>query len=464
MTISFIFQIILILVAVVVVVRRNDRHIVFVLFVSLTADSFGVRALGPNILLYQFISLLLLPRTLPFLPRLLKRNASIRLIVLYLGLLVILAILFGYVVPWPDTTLQRPWQEQAQGRAVVSLTRHLADFGFLLYLNLAARRTRILKTIVAALLFGLVANLVVATVDRTLGIRIIDVLTSSKALILTRVGGLNGEPRVLGRVSAIVMLFVFYLGKRRLTLLAGLALGLAGLAYSASTSALGALAAALIFGLVAALVRRDLRSLSRYALIPVLAVVGFVMVWGGQVNKTVDTRLNTLSGMNDRAPGEPAWMARLEVFDRSAMRFLYANPEYLIFGTGPDLVSLPASDYVPRLARAIYGYRIDSVPHTGVISILANGGIIGVTLWLLAILAGAKTLAACAKKADGEDAVALGPLFSVVAVFCAIVMTPFLWGVIGLSAGIVERQRDALRARRALLSNAERTPPLAQAI
>jgi hypothetical protein len=77
----------------------------------------------------------------------------------------------------------------------------------------------------------------------------------------------------------------------------------------------------------------------------------------------------------------------LEVFDASAVLFLWDNPEHLLLGAGPGLVSLPASDYVPMRAQPTYGNRIDSIPHMGFFQTLANTGVVGLLLWFAAALA-----------------------------------------------------------------------------
>jgi hypothetical protein len=124
-------------------------------------------------------------------------------------------------------------------------------------------------------------------------------------------------------------------------------------------------------------------------LVIVIALFGlglFVNVRGVFIDRwstSVAERLIEEPGALGPAPNLIETVAgRFEVFDASAIRFLGYNPGYLLLGTGPGLISLPASNYVPGVARYIYGDRIDSVPHTGLISTLADSGVVGLVLWL----------------------------------------------------------------------------------
>jgi hypothetical protein len=74
---------------------------------------------------------------------------------------------------------------------------------------------------------------------------------------------------------------------------------------------------------------------------------------------------------------------RVEVFDAVALLFLAANPVYILFGTGPGLISIPATPFLPvssyyEIFRAA---GINSPPSMGGLLELSNGGLIGVFLW-----------------------------------------------------------------------------------
>jgi hypothetical protein len=71
----------------------------------------------------------------------------------------------------------------------------------------------------------------------------------------------------------------------------------------------------------------------------------------------------------------------LEIFDRTAVDFFIHNPYYLIFGAGPGLISLPATEFMNSDDISLYGDRIDSIPHMGIIQIISNCGIFGLLLF-----------------------------------------------------------------------------------
>jgi hypothetical protein len=93
----------------------------------------------------------------------------------------------------------------------------------------------------------------------------------------------------------------------------------------------------------------------------------------------------------------------LEVFDASALNFLYHNPEHVFVGVGPGLISLPASHYVPPGdAQAIFGDRIDSIPFMGVLRTVSDSGLLGLALWCWTTLAMAGALHRCTQ-IDPDD-------------------------------------------------------------
>jgi hypothetical protein len=422
-------QLLLVTVAALVVILRRHDLIVVLAFVSLTADLVAFELVGPVVPLFRLLGLMVLPWSLGALQDLVRRHGAVRWMVLYLALLAAMAMVHAYLFPWPDLTYSRPWQQQAEGRATVSLLRHLADVSLALYLARENGRRDVLRLAMIGLLMGLAANLVVGALDAMTGTRLGASLTVRDVPSLTiRQGGLNGEPRALGRVSACVCLFAALApGFPRLRKWLGL-MSAAGLALSASTSALGAAVVGLAVGAAGA-ARSDWRKVRAVVIVAMVVAGGAWAAWGGTVNRDVERRVEKIASADDSEEGEGDLIARLEVFDRAAARFLWANPEHLLFGTGPDVVSLPASLYVSREARAIYGERIDSVPHTGLVAVLANTGLIGLLVLGLMIRAAVQA----ARRA--ERGRRLDQLVLATAALCAITNTPIFWLVIGLVSG-----------------------------
>jgi hypothetical protein len=68
---------------------------------------------------------------------------------------------------------------------------------------------------------------------------------------------------------------------------------------------------------------------------------------------------------------------------------LYEHPIYAITGTGPNLISLPASKYVNTLPEySTFAERggVDSVPNVMINNIISRSGLLGILLYLLYFL------------------------------------------------------------------------------
>ncbi|MDZ4064106.1 MAG: hypothetical protein U1E22_05495, partial [Coriobacteriia bacterium] len=281
-----------------------------------------------------------------------------------------------------------------------------------------------------AFAFGAAINIGFAVFDAASGLNVL-----YRPEFGTRLNGLNGEPRALGRVCALALLVPLLTGRSILgkyTALWGMLLVL-GIGISGSTSAMFALAVTITILFV---VRAGGKSLARgfAVLATALAATAPLVYFGAaQFDTFVAPRVENIIEAEDREPGEPAIVAALEVFDRAAARFLLANPQYLLVGTGPDLISLPASRHISERASRIYGEQIDSVPHTGLLAIISRTGIPGLFLWALAVGRIARSLG---RSRERVDKVVMELLLSVAA-FSAFVLTPAFYLVIGIGLGRV---------------------------
>lgn len=419
-----------------VVLSRKKEVILSWLFLTSSMDLLSQNILGPTVSPLELIGLLVLPEALLFLINNSRKSIAIQLIIMDTILLTVWGIVFGFLFPWPDLTGVRPWFQQAQGRALVSLIRHTAYISLALYVAKCIReRPGILPLAIKAFFLGVAVNVVYGVVDSYAG----GILTHTffgRTPIEGRISGLNGEPRALGRVSALAILTGLIMAtSERKTALFGTLLGSIGVAIAGSTSAFGALGAGLVTLAGHHLVRgRFFKALRILALsgIVVVSLMTLITVWQpGLVNNYVLPRVERVVNPIDRSLNEPIWVAGLEVFDRAAMNFLLANPGYMLLGTGPDLISIPASSYVSPIASVIYGSRIDSVPHMGLISTLANTGLIGVCFWGMAQFALWFNLV----RRQGISDQAVAQLVLVVGIFSAVVMTPFFYLVLGVGIG-----------------------------
>jgi hypothetical protein len=85
---------------------------------------------------------------------------------------------------------------------------------------------------------------------------------------------------------------------------------------------------------------------------------------------------------------------RMDIFDGPAVLFLADNPFYLFIGTGPGLIPLPATKYLPPSPDFAWvaNTGINTPPTTGIILELSNTGLIGLVMWTMICIASLRAL------------------------------------------------------------------------
>ena len=202
-----------------------------------------------------------------------------------------------------------------------------------------------------------------------------------------RVRGLNFEPRGLGLVTAhalIVGLALLATRTRVRATLATLAGNLAALVLSASTSGLISATAGIgALSMSSARVRRALR----WVVAAGGAAAALLMILPTSVMATWQSLLTERVGTTVRFGAARSLFEqlayRLEMFDAAAVLFLAAHPVYALIGSGPGLVSIPATPYLPisPYTRELALTGINSPPTMGIVLEVANGGLVGLLLW-----------------------------------------------------------------------------------
>ena len=164
---------------------------------------------------------------------------------------------------------------------------------------------------------------------------------------------------------------------------------------SASTSGLIATAAGL--GAIWLSHRRVRRYLVRFA-IAVLIVGAAIAAANWDRASALQHLLTERVGSTVRFGVASSWfheiVYRMEIFDTAAALFFAANPWYGIVGTGPGLVSLPATPFMPVSPYTI-GYvdtGLNSPPTMGWLLELSNGGVIALVLRAGFVVSGARSL------------------------------------------------------------------------
>jgi hypothetical protein len=439
--------------------RKLHHALLCFVGISLGSDLVSVD-LGPTLTGMQVLGLMFLPMA----PRVLgvaMRTPSGRTLLLGLALLAVLMLVYGYLLPWPDKTGERAWSQRSEGRSVVNFSATLSHVSVALYVASCMKMQQYRSRIIGYMLTG--------TTLASLGV-ILEVVTqtdyfallSSKAhewalTVGGRARGLNGEPRTSGSLAAmgIILLLRPQLRQQPWYVLL-LLLHAAAIAFTTSTLGLILLVAG-VLTLLAFTRRLDIVvAVSVFGTVTLLVISAWFgsspfEMWQQYTGERVASREDVF---DSRTPVD-SFVQSLEIFDASALGFLLHRPEHLLFGTGPGLVSLPASDHVPAgNAQAIFGDRIDSIPHMGLLRVVSDSGLVGLLLWVWNVVALSAALRKVASDNPGDRSWRECRTYFVV--FCALFLLQtrplwYVWLGVGLGAAIVnqERAEKALREARA---------------
>ena len=111
----------------------TKRHSALLLWIGATLGSevLDVNTLA-NIRPINVVGLFCLPTAVRLLPEVLSTRIG-KLIRANLVLLTLLGLIYGFILPWPDTSGARPLSQLPQGRSVIYLIRTIADLSVALY-------------------------------------------------------------------------------------------------------------------------------------------------------------------------------------------------------------------------------------------------------------------------------------------------------------------------------------------
>ncbi len=465
-------QIILLLIALAVPVflllRKRERLLLGWVGVTMFVQVFDT-ALVTNLPTGRIVGLLFLPQAILQLREWWDLK-PVRAWLTNFGYLLVLGVLFGLLWQWPDITLMRPFTLTAPGRLIVYSTRLLSDFSLAIFVARQLRQPGTLLYLARALMLGATLTALAGLVYFIFKLDAYALITGlgEQILAVDRARGLSLEPRTLGLACAYGIMLLL-LGRQQLSTLWPLlvVVNLLGLlvTYSASSLAL------LVAGVVTCSLFFSNRE--RALVVGVLLLSLVVITWAYLYEpvqfkyalNTLQLRLDPELKLTGIPPGnfgqEIAY--RLDVFDACALLFLLDQPLYALTGTGPGLVCLPASYYVPP---GLYSYiwtaetGINSLPFHGLLLEVSNGGLLGLICWIIQIWLCWKALHYLAAKAanntqrtEWKFAYALfliGVIFYVVQVSPSPVWSLFLalgWVAIKAANEELERVREEARQR-----------------
>jgi hypothetical protein len=310
--------------------------------------------------------------------------------------LLLLGLLFGWLWPWPDITMTRPFSLTSQGRSIVYLVRLLSDISLAVFIANQLKRPGTVYYLARALVLGATLTALVGVSYLFIKVDWYFLITGigEQAARINRARGLSLEPRALGLCCAYGTM-ILLLGRSKLFKgwLILLLINLVALLITYSTSSLALLVAG-IFSASFFFSNRERGVVAAVTLLLAMLVVGATMYAPEQVQQATDTiqlRLDPDYKLAGIPPGnigqEIAY--RLDVFDASALLFLLEEPLYALTGTGPGLVSLPASYHVPP---GLYSFiwttetGINNLPSHGLLVEVSNSGLLGLILWLAQVI------------------------------------------------------------------------------
>lgn len=391
---QYILLVIAVLVPLVLLIAKRHRLLLIWVCFTFSVQIFDTVTVT-NLPAGRIVGLLFMPMAVMRLKEWTKLT-PVRAWLINYGWLVILGIVFGFIWPWPDTTFSRPYTLTAPGKTIIYLVRLLTDLSLTIFI---AEQMLIRGTL---RMIGRVM-MIAATISSLVGIFYfltqIDLYyiitgTGEQVLHLGRARGLVGEPRALG-LSCAYCVMILLIGRRQISWLwpALLLINIVTLllTYSASSLAL------FVAGTIVAMIFFSNRE--RLTMAGVVAVaLTIVFLTSVMLPQQFDLAIQTLSLRFDpdyKLAGIPPGnfgqeiAYRLDVFDACALLFLLDQPSYALLGTGPGLVSLPASNYVPPgLYSLIWTPEtgINSPPYHGPLLEISNGGVLSLALWLLQVI------------------------------------------------------------------------------
>lgn len=427
-----IIEISLIIISIYAVMFNKRKLIIFLIGFTFTINVFRIYLFGPTMQIYQFLGLMLLPKSIPFAIQYFPKKRIVRLLFLWLAMLIFLAIIYGYIFPWEDLTGMRMWSQTAQGRALVQIVRYVSTLSMIFYLAKVLRVRNNLFWVLRGFYLGLIINVIFALIDLITKGQLTYILFNREIIEFHRFLGLNKEPRYFGYICAIGILISYFekFNSRKICLCV-FSFSIIGFILAGSTSALIAIIITMITILFKNILNKKFNKTFIGFLILIITSIMIVSFNLPVVKDYILPRINRIVEKEDRGFNEPSLFVSLEVFDRTALRFLYAKPQYTLFGAGPNLINIPASQYISLRASHTYGSRIDSVPHMGLIQIFSSYGFVGLFLWMVIIFSTYNTL----KRRHNIFDRNLSELFFIISIFSMIVMTDFFYIFLGLSLG-----------------------------
>jgi len=389
---SFYLSIFLILLTIVLFLRSKKSALIYfyVFAVTNSALQFDI---GVAFKVYHIIVILMIPRIVKFYRQSFQIRNITKPLVLEYCLMLFLGIIFGFILKFKDPYEEfRMFTQRAEMRSIISSFRIFIElFSILLFAYWFAMKRLNFELLIRILSTIVIINLLIAIFFYINSNEIFQYLFPNDRIAYNygRFNGLGGEPRAFGRTNAFILLILLFVttGSSYKIRLYGIICSLIGVLLSMSASAY----IVCLIGLLIYAIYQNIK-FSLYISIIILIVYNVVISSNEKFHSTNRKIQIVLSNTEDHekvSSDEPEFFARFELFDRAALNFFYHYPLYVIFGVGPNLISIPASDYVTPYVKntAIYSYGLNTAPATFLVNTISRTGIIGLILWIIFFIA-----------------------------------------------------------------------------
>lgn len=370
---------------------KNRRLLLIWISIIFCVNIFDT-TIGVNLFSARLFGLILLPITLQELRSVLRTSSGLSLFLL-IGYTLFLGILFGFLFPWPEGDFDRAYNQTANGRAIFYSLRLISDFSLVIFLKKLLTIEDGLNLLARYLIVGTTFSAAGGLVQKLSGIDIYFLITGLTYDFsdLGRVRGFNYEPRGLGLIMTygIVLLLLQYFSRPRLLWLGLLFFHGLVFFFATSTSALIVLTTSVAILILLHIHRNGF--IKKFSILIsclfCLAAFFFYFEKAGYSNWLWNIEQRLLAEQRGNLAPE-SWFEyvifHMEYFDGPAVVFLVNNPAYLVIGTGPGLIPLPASSYLPALE--LYDeMRITGLhypPTIGLLLEISNSGLIGLLFWI----------------------------------------------------------------------------------
>ncbi len=425
------------------IINRKYKILFIMSMASILANEIYVPLIGNSrFLLASYISLLLFPFISPFFfKELLRIKFSLpRALFLEFFLLVCLALYFNFVSPLEGAGEATHFSRSVEGRSILGSIRIFSDFSILVFIVFLFKNKIIdLDYFVKTVFIIATIHVSVALFDFFLNYPIKRIFISN-VYVTNRPHGFCHEPKALGRLTfgAFLMFFSLYLSKVKLPSVPRYAIVILLVGFLMSVSA-STIIAGIITIFLTILMMTTTKNIKRVLIILFLFLsslygVSQLEVFQNKTLKKIEFAIGFIT--RDKRPDEPALFTMLEIFDRSAAYFFIKNPEYIWLGTGPNLVSIPATNYMSDYYDS-FVKRADGLPQT-IIYYFSRSGIFGMLIFISVFLKLRRRL----KK---FDLLPLQYLLYGIFIFTSINNQIWFWVYMGLIYGIAYYQPHSLR-------------------